>query len=189
MSKIKNIIIFASGSGSNAENLILKLSGDKVKVNWHVFTNNPKAGVIKRCEALNIKCEVFEKQLFLNSSLIEQKILRINPRLIILAGFLLKIPISFINMRFPIINIHPSLLPKYGGKGMYGDYVHAAVIKNKELFSGITIHEVNHNYDEGEILFQKKIKLEKNESIASLSKKINELEMKYFPELVQRLIN
>ena len=109
--------------------------------------------------------------------------------MIILAGFLLKIPISFINMRFQIINIHPSLLPKYGGKGMYGDYIHAAVIKNKELFSGITIHEVNHNYDEGEILFQKKIKLEKNESIASLTKKINELEMKYFPELVQRLIN
>jgi phosphoribosylglycinamide formyltransferase-1 len=189
MSKIKNIIIFASGSGSNAENLILKLSADKVKINWHVFTNNPNAGVIKRCESLNIKCEVFEKQLFYNSSLIEQKILRMNPDLIILAGFLLKIPISFINMRFSIINIHPSILPKYGGKGMYGDYVHAAVIKNKELFSGITIHEVNHNYDEGEILFQKKIKLEKNESIASLSKKINELEMKYFPELVQRLIN
>ena len=189
MLKIKNIIIFASGNGSNAENLILKLSADKVKINWHVFTNNRKAGVIRRCEALNIKCEIFEKQLFLNSSSIEQKILRINPDVIILAGFLLKIPTSIINMRFPIINIHPSLLPKYGGKGMYGDHVHAAVIKNKELFSGITIHEVNHNYDEGEILFQKKIKLEQKESITSLSKKINSLEMKYFPKIIGRLIN
>ena len=91
MSKIKNIIIFASGSGSNTENLILKLSEAKLKVNWFVFTNNPKAGVIKRCEALNIKCEVFEKQSFFNSSLVEQKILKINPEMIILAGFLLKI--------------------------------------------------------------------------------------------------
>ena len=189
ISKIKNIIIFASGNGSNAENLILKLSADKVKINWHVFTNNPNAGVIKRCESLNIKCEVFEKQLFYNSSLIEQKILRMNPDLIILAGFLLKIPISFINMRFSIINIHPSLLPKYGGKGMYGDYVHAAVIKNKEPFSGITVHKVNSNYDEGEVLFQKAIKLDKNESIISLAKRINALEMKYFPEVMARFVN
>ena len=189
MSKIKNIIIFASGSGSNAENLILKLSLDKVKVNWLVLTNNPKAGIIKRCEALNIKYEVFEKQLFYNSSLVEKKILKINPDMIILAGFLLKIPVSFIEMSFPIINIHPSLLPKYGGKGMYGNYVHAAVIENKELFSGITIHKVNRNYDEGEVIFQKKIRLEQNESITSLAKKINKLEMKYFPEVVARLIN
>ena len=90
MSKIKNIIIFASGSGSNAENLILKLSLDKVKVNWLVLTNNPKAGIIKRCEALNIKYEVFEKQLFYNSSLVEKKILKINPDMIILAGVLIK---------------------------------------------------------------------------------------------------
>lgn len=189
MSKIKNIIIFASGSGSNTENLILKLSEAKLKVNWFVFTNNPKAGVIKRCEALNIKCEVFEKQSFFNSSLVEQKILKINPEMIILAGFLLKIPTTLIEMSFPIINIHPSLLPKYGGKGMYGNYVHAAVIENKELFSGITIHKVNRNYDEGEVIFQKKIRLEQNESITSLAKKINNLEMKCFPDVVARLIN
>ena len=83
MSKIKTIVIFASGNGSNAENLILKLSADNIKINWQVFTNNPKAGVIKRCEALNVVCEIFEKQLFLNSSEIEQKILKINPDVII----------------------------------------------------------------------------------------------------------
>ena len=188
MSKIKKIIIFASGNGSNAENLILKLANENVKINWQVFTNNPNAGVIKRCEALKVDCEIFEKQLFLNSSEIEQEVLKINPDIIILAGFLLKIPISFINLNFPIINIHPSLLPKYGGKGMYGSYVHAAVIKNKELYSGITIHRVNSNYDEGEVLFQKELKLEKNENIISLSKKINSLEMKYFPEVIRRLI-
>jgi len=109
--------------------------------------------------------------------------------MIILAGFLLKIPTTLIEMSFPIINIHPSLLPKYGGKGMYGNYVHAAVIENKELFSGITIHKVNRNYDEGEVIFQKKIRLEQNESITSLAKKINNLEMKYFPDVVARLIN
>ncbi len=186
MSKIKTIVIFASGNGSNAENLILKLSNDNIKINWQVFTNNPRAGVIKKCEALNVDCEIFEKQLFLNSSEIEQEVLKINPDIIILAGFLLKIPTSFINMNFPIINIHPSLLPKYGGKGMYGNYVHAAVIKNKELYSGITIHRVNSNYDEGEVLFQKELKLEKNENIISLSKKINSLEMKYFPEVISK---
>ena len=110
MSKIKKIIIFASGNGSNAENIILKLSNDNIKINWQVFTNNPKAGVIEKCKALNVNCEIFEKQLFLNTSEIEQEILKINPDIIILAGFLLKIPISFINMRFQIINIHPSLL-------------------------------------------------------------------------------
>ena len=188
MSKIKKIIIFASGNGSNAENLILKLSTYNIKVNWQIFTNNPKAGVIKRCEALNLDCEIFEKKLFLSSSIIKQKILKIKPDLIILAGFLLKIPTSIIKMNFPIINIHPSLLPKYGGKGMYGNYVHTAVIKNKELYSGITIHRVDSNYDKGEILFQKELKLEKNENIISLSKKINGLEMKYFPEVVARLI-
>ena len=189
MSKIKKIIIFASGNGSNAENLILKLSTGNVKIDWQVFTNNPKAGVIKRCKILNVDCEIFDKELFLNSVVVEQNILKINPDLIILAGFLLKIPTSFIELDFPIINIHPSLLPKYGGKGMYGNYVHAAVIKNEELYSGITIHRVNSNYDEGQVLFQKAIKLEKNENIISLSKKINGLEMKYFPEVITSLIS
>jgi phosphoribosylglycinamide formyltransferase 1 len=189
MSKIKNIIVFASGAGSNAENLILKLSIENKKINWHVFTNNPKAGVIKRCKALNVKCEIFEKKLFINSSKIEQKVLKINPDLIILAGFLLKIPSSFIDMNFPIINIHPSLLPKYGGKGMYGNHVHEAVIKNKEHYSGITVHRVNNNYDEGEVLYQKAIKLDKNESITSLAKKIHSLEMKYFHKVIERLID
>ena len=188
MSKIKNIIIFASGSGSNAENLIIKLSGDKVKINWHVFTNNRKAGVIRRCEALNIKCEIFEKQLFLNSSSIEQKILRINPDVIILAGFLLKIPTSIINMRFPIINIHPSLLPNYGGKGMYGSRIHDKVIENNETETGITIHYVSEQYDSGEIIFQRKIGVDDNDTAKTIEKKIHKLEHKYLPKIIESIL-
>lgn len=186
---MKKIIIFASGSGSNTENLILKLSKENFKINWHVFTNNSKAGVIKRCENLNIKCVVFDNKTFSNTLNIHNEILKINPDIIILAGFLLKIPANFIDLKFPIINIHPSLLPKYGGKGMYGMNVHDAVIKDNEKISGITVHMVNNNYDEGEIIFQKSINLNKNESATSLAVKIHNLEMKYFPEIITKYIS
>ena len=186
---MKKIIIFASGSGSNAENLILKLSNDNFKINWHVFTNNPKAGVLKRCKNLNIKCNTFNKQTFSNTLIIHNEILKIKPDVIILAGFLLKIPANFIDLKFPIINIHPSLLPKYGGKGMYGKNVHNAVIENNEKISGITVHLVNNNYDEGEIIFQKSINLGKYENATTLGVKIHNLEMKYFPEVITRFIS
>jgi phosphoribosylglycinamide formyltransferase-1 len=186
---MKRIIIFASGSGSNAENLILKLSNGNFKINWHVFTNNSKAGVVKRCENLNIKCNIFDKQTFTNTLIIHNEILKINPDIIVLAGFLLKIPANFINLKFPIINIHPSLLPKYGGKGMYGINIHNAVIEDNEKVSGITVHMVNNNYDEGEIIFQKLINLHENENATSLGVKIHNLEMKYFPEVITRLIS
>ena len=121
--------------------------------------------------------------------IVQNKILEIKPDIIILAGFLLKIPHSIIDLNYPIINIHPSLLPKYGGKGMYGSRVHDAVIKNKETISGITIHRVNINYDEGKVVLQKSIKLDEKETPLSLAKKIHDLEMKYFPEVIKKLIS
>ena len=132
---------------------------------------------------------VFSKDDFYNNNVLE-KINLINPSLIVLAGFLLKIPEKIIE-NFPnkIINIHPSLLPKYGGKGMYGINVHKKVIENQESESGISIHYVNQNYDEGKVIFQKSITISYPTDALNLSKKIHELEMKYFPEVIEKLLN
>ena len=132
---------------------------------------------------------VFSKDDFYNNNVLE-KINLINPSLIVLAGFLLKIPEQIIE-NFPnkIINIHPSLLPKYGGKGMYGINVHKKVIENQESESGISIHYVNQNYDEGKVIFQKSITISYPTDASNLSKKIHELEMKYFPEVIEKLLN
>ena len=132
---------------------------------------------------------VFNKEDFHEKMFLE-KISLINPKLIILAGFLLKIPENLIKkFNNKIINIHPSLLPKYGGKGMYGINVHEEVIKNKEDQSGISIHYVNNQYDDGKIIFQKSNKIIYPSTAEKLSKKIHELEMKYFPEIIEKLIN
>ena len=186
---MKKIIIFASGSGSNAENLIKNVRFNSNTIYWKVFTNNSRAGVIERCKKLNIEFEVFSKNDFDTEPMIKNKIIAFAPDLIILAGFLLKIPKIILDLNYKIINIHPSLLPKFGGKGMYGKNVHNAVLKNNEKESGITIHFVNDKYDEGKIIFQKKVKLDKNENIQTLMLKINELEKKNFPEIVDRLIS
>jgi len=184
----KQIVIFISGKGSNALNIINYFSETENLTVSHVYSNNKTSPFFDHKLNSNIKVSYFQND-DLNAKVFEE-LQHIKPDLIVLAGFLKKIPISYLDyFKKMIINIHPSLLPKYGGKGMYGNYVHDAVIENKELFSGITIHKVNRNYDEGEVIFQKKIRLEQNESITSLAKKINNLEMKYFPEVVARLIN
>ena len=117
-------------------------------------------------------------------------IIDFSPSLIVLAGFLLKIPKNFIkNFNNRIINIHPSLLPKYGGKGMYGQFVHKKIIENKEMKSGITIHFVNEKYDEGEIIFQKDLEIKEPKTSESLANQIHELEMKHFPIIIEKLIS
>ena len=117
-------------------------------------------------------------------------LLNLNPNLIILAGFLLKMPEEIIsNFKNRIINIHPALLPSYGGKGMYGINIHRRVVENNELFSGLTIHYVNKDYDKGVIIFQKKVELSKNESAETLSKKILKLEHLYYPKVIEKLLN
>ena len=154
-----------------------------------IITNNANAGVIQRSIKMGIPFLVFNKEDFHEKMFLE-KISLINPKLIILAGFLLKIPENLIKkFNNQIINIHPSLLPKYGGKGMYGKNVHNEVIKNREDQSGISIHYVNNQYDEGKIIFQKSTKITYPSTAEKLAKKIHQLEMKYFPEIIEKLIN
>ena len=184
-----NIIIFASGNGSNAENIIRYFNKKKYNINWFTVTNNKDAGVIEKVTKLGSKIKIISNN-DLGEEIFIHSIIDLNPALIILAGFLLKIPENFIkNFNNRIINIHPSLLPKYGGKGMYGQYVHRKVIENKEIKSGITIHFVNEKYDEGKIIFQKVIEIKEPKTSDSLANQIHKLEMEYFPLIIEKLIS
>ena len=187
---MKPVVIFASGSGSNAENIINYFSDSKDITIALVLTNNPKAKVLDRCKRLGIPSLCFNRETFYNTDIIENALLHLNTRLVVLAGFLWKFPESILQ-HFPkkVINIHPALLPKYGGKGMYGAHVHKAVIANKEHESGITIHYVNEHYDEGAIIFQAKCQLNVLDTEASLAQKIHLLEMEHFPRVVEQLLN
>ncbi len=186
---MNKILIFASGSGSNAENIIKYFENKGLAKVVGVFTNNPNAKVIERAKKLQISTQIFSKE-----ELIQGKVLQmINdyaPNWIVLAGFLLKLPKSIIEA-FPdsIINIHPALLPKYGGKGMYGMNVHQAIVDNKEKETGITIHYVNENYDEGNIIFQKKVTVLGTDTAEVVAEKIHELEQRYFPSVIENLLS
>ena len=186
---MKRIVIFASGSGSNAENLIRFFHNrDNVSV-IQVLTNNPRSKVLDRCKNLNISSLCFNRVAFSETNDVLGLLKESKPDLIVLAGFLWKIPQSIIS-EFPrkIINIHPALLPKYGGKGMYGMHVHESVVNNKETETGITIHYVNKNYDEGAIIFQKKCEVLPSDTPQNVAEKIHELEMEYFPKVVESII-
>jgi phosphoribosylglycinamide formyltransferase 1 len=181
------ISLFASGSGTNMQNIANYFDNKHFKIAG-VFTNNANAYVIERSKKLNIPVIIFNREEFLSG-----KILNIlknqNPDLIVLAGFLWLIPPEIINyFKNKIINVHPALLPKYGGKGMYGDNVHKAVIENRETESGITIHYVNEHYDEGNIIFQAKCEINKNDTPNSLAQKIHELEYKHYPRVIEDLL-
>ena len=187
---MKNVAIFASGEGTNAENLFTYFSNDKrIKIKL-VVTNSDTAGVSARAEKHKKTVQIISKAALMEytSQIIEfletEKI-----DIIILAGFLLKIPEQFIKA-FPnkIINIHPALLPKYGGKGMYGMNVHKTVIENKELESGITIHYVNEEYDKGETILQAKCTVDEGDTAESLAAKIRKLEFEYFPKAIEKII-
>lgn len=182
---MKKIIIFASGSGTNAENIIKYFKEKELATVVAVFTNNPDAKVIERAHNFNVTTEVFSKTALYESEFF-QKLTFFQPDLIVLAGFLLKLPESIVQA-YPnkIINIHPALLPKYGGKGMYGMKVHRAVVENKESETGITIHYVNENYDEGNIIFQKKVLVSIMDTPEVVAEKIHELEQKYFPTVIE----
>jgi phosphoribosylglycinamide formyltransferase-1 len=185
---MKKIVVFASGSGTNAENIIKYFALNETVTVVAVFTNNPNAKVIERAKNNDIPIEVFSKT-DLNESKVVQKLNLIQPDLIVLAGFLLKFPENIIAAYSnKIINIHPALLPKYGGKGMYGMNVHKAIVANNEMETGITIHYVNEDYDEGAVVFQKKITLIGSESAEDVAERIYGLEQKYFPEVIEKLI-
>ncbi|MBZ9629600.1 phosphoribosylglycinamide formyltransferase [Salegentibacter sp. LM13S] len=185
----KKIVVFASGSGTNAENIIkyFQKSSDASVV--AVFSNKRSAKVLKRAHDLNVKALHFDREALYNSYEVLHILEDINPDLIVLAGFMWIFPEDILK-RFPnrIINIHPALLPKYGGKGMYGMNVHEAIIQNKEKESGISIHYVDENYDEGEIIFQAKTEISEEDTPETLAEKIHNLEYKYFPEILQQLL-
>ena len=185
---MKKVVIFASGSGSNAENIILYFKKN-IQVNVvAVFTNNLHAKVLEKASHHEVATEIFNK-IELSDGTVLNKINDIKPDLIILAGFLLKFPESIVDaFSNKIINIHPALLPKYGGKGMYGMNVHKAVLENKELETGITIHYVNKNYDEGEFIFQKNTSIINCKTPEEVAQKIHELEMEYFPKEIENLL-
>jgi phosphoribosylglycinamide formyltransferase-1 len=186
---MKNIAIFASGSGTNAENLIRFLRTSpfgKVKV---VLTNRLDAGVLDRAQSLEVESLVFTREQFYNSKEVLDLLFERDIDYIVLAGFLWLVP-EYLLLPFEnkIVNIHPALLPKYGGKGMYGSRVHRAVIDAGESESGISIHHVNQDYDEGDIIFQARCDIEPGETPDSLAKKIHELEYTYFPTVVESLL-
>lgn len=183
-----NIVIFASGSGSNAENLFQYFQNNPEINVSAFFCNNPKAYVIDRARKLNVPCEVFDRSTFKSADFLDT-LAQYRPDFIVLAGFLWMVP-GYLIDAYPdkILNIHPALLPKYGGKGMYGSFVHEAVIRDKEISSGITIHLVNQRYDEGRVIFQAICDITKGDTADSLAAKIHELEYKYFPQIVEDYI-
>jgi phosphoribosylglycinamide formyltransferase-1 len=182
---MKKIVIFASGSGTNAENIIKYFENKATATVVAVFTNNPNAKVIERAKNFQIPTEIFSKEELIQGKVL-QKLNSFAPDIIVLAGFLLKLPKTMIES-YPntIINIHPALLPKYGGKGMYGMNVHKAVVENQEKETGITIHFVNENYDEGNVIFQKNVLLTATDSPDIVAEKIHELEQKHFPSIIE----
>ncbi|WP_339610927.1 phosphoribosylglycinamide formyltransferase [uncultured Planktosalinus sp.] len=183
------IAVFASGNGSNAENLIAYFKKNNFAQVGLVLTNNPNAGVIARANRLKTPVCVFSKKDFQDSNKILEVLNEYQIDWIVLAGFLLLFPENILK-RYPnkIINIHPALLPKYGGKGMYGMHVHKAVIENNETETGITIHFVNEKYDDGKVIFQAKTVVESNDTPEDIAKKIHKLEYKWLPKVIEKQI-
>ena len=184
---MRKILLFASGSGTNVENIIRYFQQTKTAEITAVFCNNPNAKVLERAESLHVPTYVFSKE-DLNSAVVLEKLSEYKPDLIVLAGFLLQFPIAIIRAFPNIINIHPALLPKYGGKGMYGMNVHRAVLENNESETGITIHYVTENYDEGAIIFQKTTSIENCKSPEEVAVKIHQLEQDNFPQAIEELL-
>ncbi len=186
---MKRIVIFASGSGSNAENLIKFFHNSDNASVIQILCNNPHAKVLDRAKRLNISALSFNKVAFTKTEDVLNILKASQPDLIVLAGFLWKFPENILNA-FPnkVINVHPALLPKYGGKGMYGKHVHKAIVANNETKTGITIHYVNENYDEGAIIFQAECDVIPNDTADDVAAKIHELEMEHFPKVVEKLL-
>ncbi len=186
---MKKIAIFASGSGSNAQNIVEYFENNPLVKVQLILANKPDAFVLERAKNLGIPSIVFNRDDFYKSNNVLD-ILDINEiDFVVLAGFLWLIPDNLIH-KYPskIINIHPALLPKYGGKGMYGAKVHEAVRASGDKETGITIHYVNEKYDKGQIIFQTKTKIEKTDTPDSIAQKVHELEYKNFPKIIANCV-
>jgi phosphoribosylglycinamide formyltransferase-1 len=186
---MKNIAIFASGSGTNAENIINYFSTKNTAKVVLVLSNKPDALVLLRAEKLSVPSVFFDRHDFYETGNVLEELRRYEIDFIVLAGFLWLVPDNILkSYNSRIVNIHPALLPSYGGKGMYGEKVHRAVIGNNEKESGITIHYVNGKYDQGNIIFQAKCPVLPSDTPETLAARIHQIEYRYFPEVVEKLI-
>ncbi|HEY0057359.1 MAG TPA: phosphoribosylglycinamide formyltransferase [Pedobacter sp.] len=185
----KRIAIFASGSGSNAQKIMEHFKKHPDAEVAIVLTNNPDAFVLQRADNFEIPTHIFSRNEFYQSEQVVNLLNSLQVDIIVLAGFLWLIPANLLKA-FPnkIINIHPALLPKYGGKGMYGDHVHKSVLENKESESGVTIHFVNEHFDEGEIIHQSRFKIEKEYDIEMIKFKGQQLEHLHYPKVIEQLL-
>lgn len=182
-------MIFASGSGTNAENIIRYSQNSGNMEVAAVLSNRRSAPVLKRAHDLKVKALHFDKESLYHSFDVLRILKDMNPDLIVLAGFLWIFPEDILaKFENKVINIHPALLPNYGGKGMYGMRVHEEVIKNNEKESGITIHYVNKEYDKGEIIFQAKTPISEKDTPETLAEKIHSLEYEHFPKVIEQLL-
>ncbi len=185
----KKIAVFASGTGTNAANIIQYFSDKQTAQVALIVCNNANAGVLKIAADNNIPSVIIQKENFFKGDAYLPELKNAGIHFIVLAGFLWKIPSLIIQtFRDRIINIHPALLPKFGGKGMYGNFVHEAVLSAKEKQSGITIHFVDELYDNGKTIFQTTCPVYENDTTETLAKRIHELEYKYFPKVIEELI-
>ncbi len=185
--KNRRIAVFASGSGTNAQNIFSYFSGNQNVIIDSLWCNNPNAYALERARNFGVETFVFTKNEFVNTNLVPDKLRERRVDLVVLAGFLWLIPPQLISA-VKIINIHPALLPKYGGKGMYGAKVHEAVVANKESESGITIHYVNEKYDEGIIIFQAKCEINESDTPDDVASKVHQLEYQYYPEVILKVL-
>lgn len=184
---VKRIAVFASGSGTNAENIVRFFKDDPgIEVSL-ILSNNKNAFVLERANQLGIRSLSFNREEFSSKEFLSH--LK-DIDLVVLAGFLWLVP-KYLIEAFPlkIINIHPALLPKYGGKGMYGMKVHESVVKNKEKESGISIHYVNERFDDGNIIFQARCRLSSSDSAEDVAKKVHKLEYEHFPKIIRKILN
>lgn len=186
---MNKLALFASGSGSNVENFYNYFKNNGEVDITLVLCNKPNAFVIERCKRLGVPCIVFNREQFYKTNDILDALKTYSIDFIVLAGFLWLIPDYLIqSYNKKMVNIHPALLPKYGGKGMYGDKVHKAVVDNKEIKSGITIHYVNAQFDEGEIIFQAECPVQQGDTYADVAAKVHQLEYIHFPQVVESLL-
>jgi len=185
----RKIAIFASGSGTNAEEIIKYFQDhENIEISM-ILSNNPKAFVLQRAEKHKIPHQVFTRNEYYKERKVDRILKSGGIDFIVLAGFMWLVPERFVkNYPNRIVNIHPALLPKYGGKGMYGNFVHEAVKKNNEKESGITIHWVNESYDEGNIIFQAKCTLNSDDTPDDIASKVHKLEYLHYPKVIEKVV-
>ena len=184
---MKKVAMFASGNGSNAQCIAEYFENHPEIQVALILSNKPDAYVLQRADKLNIPSITFNRDEFYHSNIVLDELRNRSIDFLVLAGFLWLVPLNILrNFPYRIVNIHPALLPKYGGKGMYGSKVHEAVMENREKETGISIHWVNEKYDEGEIIFQDKVSVEEGDTADSIAQKVHSLEYRHYPAIIEQ---